>query len=116
MADLSQRVNGFTDEKIQRSIRVITDYSPDKPELVFFEWKPDHPHPSTHKGWQCLDFITSWLKENNIHFSVSAFQADQCHIFVHSREARTMLKMMFEQSDKPMSTMGVYQDRWFGFK
>lgn len=95
MADLSQKVNGFTDDLIRKSITVAVEYDPDHPELVLFEWKPKHEYPSNHKNWQCFDYITSWLKENDIWFSVGAFQADQCDIYVHSKEARTMLKMMF---------------------
>jgi len=116
MADLSQRVNGFTDEKIQRSIRVLTDYDMNRPELVYFEWKIDHPHPSNHKNWQCFDYIASWLKDNDVWFSVSAFQVDQCQIFVHSREHRTMLKMMFEPASPPSPTISVKQNPWFKFK
>lgn len=95
MANLSQKVNGFTDDLIHKSITVAVDYDPDRPELVLFEWKPLHKYPSNHKNWQCFDYITSWLKENDIWFSVGAFQIDQCDIYVHSKEARAMLKMMF---------------------
>ncbi len=105
MADRSQKINKFTDDMIQKSISVNTDYDINRPELVYFVWKiPDSLYETNHKNWQCFDFITSWLKDNDIWFSVSRFSETQCEIYVHSREAQTMLKLTFDVTTR------VYQE------
>lgn len=100
MADKARQITKFFDDRIRASICVAVDYDPTRPELVFFTWKPQHPY----KNWQCFDYITSWLKQNDIWFSVGAFQVNQCDIFVHSREARAMLKLMFDPVEVIQST------------
>jgi len=87
------QINNFTEQDIIDSVRVYVCCDYNRPEMVYFVW---HDVDSMHKKWECFNFITNWLEENNLWFTVSTFQHNQCEIFVHSQEARTMLKLMFQ--------------------
>lgn len=102
MADKSQEINGFTDDLIHSSISIEeASYQNKNSELVVFYWNPQHKYSTSHKCWQCFDYITSWLKENDAHFTVSSFQRNQCSIYIHDTRIRFAIKMMFSHVNTP---------------
>ncbi len=82
-------------EKIIPTIRVTQDYDHNAPEAVHFCWKQD----SNHMNWMCFHFITDYLIENDVWFTVTRFQVNECELLIHGREARTMCKIMFPAGD-----------------
>ncbi len=85
------REDSIVEVDFYEEIRIQVGRSP-LPELVIFHWAVQ----SNHRNWLCLDHVTSWLKDNDVWFTVSSYMSSGCEIYVHDPEARTMLKLKFQ--------------------
>lgn len=87
--------------KLASSIYVTMDYDPQAPEIVHVTWDNQD---TNHMNWRCFHYFTDYLIENEVWFTVSRFQVNEAEVFVHSEEARAMLKLMFQAGNYEIYT------------